>query len=184
MKRIDNFDEVQATTGDFAKPTAGGYVCKIVNVVDMPLNDEGKGDYLRIEFDIAEGEFKGYYREQFVKWGGTWIASFIRSYKEKALGMFKHFTNCVEESNARYLWDWNEAGLRGKLIGLVLGEEEYINASGETKVKLAVKEIKNIEDIRKGNFKIPNLKKVENANLGSATQFVPIANNSTDDLPF
>lgn len=184
MKRIENFETVQASSGEFARPTANGYICKIVDIEDVPMNETtGKGDYLRIEYDIADGEFKGYYKEQFDRWGGNWNASFIRSYKEKALGMLKHFTNCIEQSNAGYEWDWNENGLIGKVVGLVLGEEEYKNNAGEIKTKLVVKDIKTIEDIRNGNFKIPAPKKLTIENpTNDVVGFTPIEDDS--DLPF
>lgn len=184
MKPINNYENVQASSGEFVRPTAGGYICKIMDVEDVPMNEQGKGDYLRIEYDIADGELKGYYKEQFDKWGGNWNASFIRSYKEKALGMLKHFTNCIEQSNAGYEWDWNEKGLIGKVVGLVLGEEEYQNNAGEIKTKLVVKNIATVEDIKNGNFKVPAPKKiaVESSNA-SINDFMPI-DDIVDDLPF
>jgi hypothetical protein len=186
MKRIENYETVQASSGEFARPTAGGYICKIIDVEDVPMDskEKDKGNYLRIEYDIATGEFGGYFKAQFDRWGGNWFASFIRSYKETALGMFKHFTNCIEQSNAGYEWDWNEKGLIGKVIGLVLGEEEYQNNAGEIKTKLVVKNIATVEDIKNGNFKIPAPKKlmVENSTNDFAG-FTPIEDPS-DDLPF
>ena len=182
MKRIENYENVQASSGDFARPTAGGYICKIIDVEDVPMNAQGKGDYLRIEYDIAGGDFAGSYKEPFDKWGGNWNASFIRSYKEKALGMLKHFTNCIEQSNAGYAWDWNEKGLIGKFVGLVLGEEEYKNSAGEIKTKLTVNQVKTVEDIKNGNFKIPAPKKLAVENQTNAFDgFTPV---ETDDLPF
>ena len=180
MKRIENYENVQASTGEFARPTAGGYVCKIIDVKDFPVDDKGKGDYLKIEYDIVEGEFEGYYKEQYDKWGGNWNASFIRSYKEKALGMFKHFTNCIEKSNSNYIWNWNETTLIGKKIGLVLGEEEYINSQGNLRVKLVVKEIKTVGDIINGEFKVPVIKKLVDNN--SVVNFVEIKDD--EELPF
>ena len=185
MKPINNYENVQASSGDFARPTTGGYICKIMDVEDVPMNEQGKGDYLRIEYDIADGDFKGYYKEQFDRWGGNWNASFIRSYKEKALGMLKHFTNCVEQSNAGYEWDWNEKGLVGKFVGLVLGEEEYKNSAGEIKTKLVVNQVKTVEDIKNGNFKIPAPKKLAvETQTNDFAGFTPVANDSMDDLPF
>lgn len=187
MKPINNYESVQASAGEFAKPSAGGYVCKIVNVEDKELDvSTGKGSYLRIEFDICEGEFAGYYKEQFTKWGGTWNASFIRSYKEKALGMFKHFINCVEKSNAGFEWSWNEGELIGKAVGLVLGEEEYINSQGAVRTKLVVKDIKTADDIRNKNFKVPEYKKVETDNIAHGTPQMPRFEivSSDDELPF
>ena len=186
MKKIENYENVQASSGEFARPTAGGYICKIIDVEDVPLDPKtNKGDYLRIEYDIADGEFKGYYKEQFDKWGGNWNASFIRSYKEKVLGMLKHFTNCIEQSNAGYAWDWNEMGLIGKFVGLVLGEEEYKNNAGEIKTKLVVSQVKTVEDIKNGNFRIPAPKKMTvNNPTNNFDDFAPIDNGTEDDLPF
>ena len=187
MKRIENYENVQASSGEFARPTAGGYICKIIDVEDVPMDskEKGKGDYLRIEYDIADGLFKDYYKEQFDRWGGTWIASFIRSYKETAIGMLKHFTNCIEQSNAGYEWDWNEKGLIGKVVGLVLCEEEYKNANGDIRTKLAVSQIKTVEEINNGDFNIPAPKKLEVENsTNNFASFTPIADGSMDDLPF
>lgn len=183
MKRIENYENVQASSGELARPTAGGYICKIIDVEDVPMNEQGKGDYLRIEYDIADGEFKGYYKEQNDHWGGNWNASFIRSYKEKALGMLKHFTNCIEQSNAGYEWDWNEKGLIGKFVGLVLGEEEYKNNAGEIKTKLVVSKIKTVEEIKNGDFKIPAPKKLAVETQTNDFSFTPL-NDVIDDLPF
>ena len=98
--------------------------------------------------------------------------------------LMKHFTNCIEQSNAGYAWDWNEKGLIGKFVGLVLGEEEYKNSSGEIKTKLVVSQVKTVEDIKNGNFKIPAPKKlaVENSSNDFAG-FTPVEDLS-DDLPF
>lgn len=186
MRKIENYENVQASSGKFARPTAGGYICKIMDVTDVDHNpNTGKGQYLKIEYDIADGEFKGYYKEQFDKWGGDWKANFVRSYKEENLGMLKHFTNCIEQSNAGYDWDWNEKGLIGKYIGLVLGEEEYENSSGEIKTKLSVNQIKTVEEIKNGDFKVPAPKKLApKTPVPNVGGFVPVSNAQNDDLPF
>ena len=53
MKQINwkDIDEAQ----EFARPGAGGYVCHIVDVEDVPDKE-----YLLVYLDIAEGEFKDY----------------------------------------------------------------------------------------------------------------------------
>lgn len=188
MKQIENYENIQATDGEFNRLPAGGYICRIVTADDYPLDvNTGKGDYLKIEYDIAVGEYKNYYTEQFKKFPTFWGGMFFRSYKEneKALGMFKHFTECIEKSNAGYKWAWDETTLQGKLIGLVIGEEEYVNVNGEIKTRLYVRNAKTVEDIKNGNFKVPELKRLNNRPSTSAS-----ANNgftevdSLDDLPF
>ena len=184
MRAINNFENVQATTGEFNKPTAGGYVIEILAVKDVPMNEQtGKGDYLKIDYDICRGEFAGYYTRQNEKFGGDWFANFIRSYKDTAAGMFKHFTNCVEESNAGYKWEWDENSLVHKYVGVVFGEEEYQKKDGSIGTKLIVKDIKTVEQIKKGDFKVPAIKKLaENSSVPSAPNFVSVDN--LDDLPF
>ena len=184
MRAINNFENVQATTGEFNKPTAGGYCIEILAVKDVPMNEQtGKGDYLKIDYDICHGEFAGYYTKQNEKFGGDWFANFIRSYKETAAGMFKHFIKCVEESNAGYKWAWDEKSLVHKYIGVVLGEEEYQKKDGSVGTKLVVKDIKTTEQILKGEFKVPAIKKLaEMATTTLAPNFEEIG--SMEDLPF
>jgi hypothetical protein len=187
MRAINNFDSVQATTGEFNRPTAGGYCIEILSVKDVPADEQtGKGDYLKIDYDICHGEFAGYYTKQNERFGGDWFANFIRSYKETAAGMFKHFINCVEESNAGYKWSWDEKSLVHKYVGVVLGEEEYQKKDGSVGTKLVVKDIKTCNQILSGDFKIPNIKKLsenkDTSSVSSAPTFVPV--DSMDDLPF
>ena len=179
MKPIGNYDAVQASSGEFARPVPGGYVCAIVRAEDVPFRAEtGKGDYLKIEYDFTEGELAGYHADAYKKFG-YWGGKFVRSYKEKALGMFKHFTNCLEESNAGYTWDWEEKGLAGKRIGLVLGEEEYTGNDGAIKTRLYVKDVKTVDEIHKGDFRVPPLKK-----LKGTSPAAPTVDETDDDLPF
>ena len=185
MKAIENYENIKASSGEFARPGNGGYILEIVNVTDVPYNEQtGKGDYLRIDYDIAAGDFKGYYTAQNERFGGgKWFANVIKSYKEKALGMFKHFINCVEESNSGYKWTWDEQSLVNKYIGVVLGEEEYKKRDGSVGVKLVVKDIKTIDQILKGDFKVPTIKKLaETASATAAPKWEEI--DSLGDLPF
>lgn len=183
MKPISNYDEIKASDGEFAKPTNGGYCIEIIGVTDIPYDeDTEKGNYLKIEYDICHGEFAGYYAKQHEKFGGDWYANFIRSYKDTALGMFKHFTNCIEESNQPYKWDWDEKKLVGKFLGVVLQEEEYTKRDGSVGVRVKVKEVKTVNDIMNGNFKIPQTKKLEASATDTAQKWIDVSVD--DELPF
>ncbi|MBQ8552531.1 MAG: hypothetical protein IJ428_06950 [Clostridia bacterium] len=164
MKPINNYESIQASTDEFARPVPGGYIIVITGVKDVPLDPvSGKGEYLNIQYDFAAGDFKGYHREMSERFG-FWGGSFIRSYKEKAVSMFKHFTNCIEESNPGYKWDFNEVGLIGRYLGIVLGEEEYLsNKDNCIKTRLAVKAIKTPKQIQEGDFKVPPIKRLDGA---------------------
>ena len=175
---LDNVQEAQ----EFDKVTPGGYVCGITAVEDKPDKE-----YLRLEYDIAEGDFKNYYRNLYNS-KGFWGANFIRSYKDKALPFFKAFITAVEKSNKGYKWDNDESKLKRKLVGLVLAEEEYLSKDGEKKTRLYVAKITNVDNIRKGEFEVPALKKL----AGSSESSSPIdnlagfedASSNDDDVPF
>lgn len=186
MKLINNFENVQASSGEYAKPKAGGYIIKILDVNDVTIDPAtGKGDYLKIDYDIADGEFAGYYKEQNSRWGGDWYANFIRSYKEKALGMFKHFINCVEQSNDGFVWDWNEKELIGKRVGVVLQEEEYHKRDGSIGSRLKVNSVKTVHQIESGSFKIPTTKLAEELPSSPAAKNEPDFEVIADEeLPF
>lgn len=175
MKPINNWEKVKASD-DFERLPAGGYVCEIVSAVD-----NADKEYLHIEYDIAEGDHKDYWKntaDRFGWWGGD----FYRSYKDSALGMFKGFTNAVEGSNDGYKWDWKEKTLEGKMVGLVLGEEEYVKNDGSVGTRLKVRSVKTVQDIKDGRFRIPQIKKLDDSKTADAAPagFV----QSDDDLPF
>ena len=183
MKKIENYNDVKAQSGDFERPPAGGYIIEVLDVEDVPLDPKtGKGDYLRIKYDIAHGDFAGYYQKQHERFGGDYYTSFVKSYKEKALGMFKHFTNCIEESNAPYTWDWNEKTLVGKFLGVTLQEEEYKKKDGSIGKKLTVKDIKTCQQIFDKDFKVPQLKALPESEKG---EVIPQGFEAIDeDCPF
>lgn len=186
MKKLDLSNVKEA--GDFEKLVPGGYVCRYTNVEDKPDKE-----YLYMEYDIAEGKYKDYYKdlqESFKFWGGH----VIRSYKEKARPMFKRMCSAVSKSNGAFVFDGgqqnsDEKTLIGKLVGIVLGEEEYPSNDGSIKIRLYVYSECSIADIRNGNFKVPELKKFKNstANTSKSAQtadFVDVPGDATEECPF
>lgn len=176
MKKI-NLSNVPEQ-GEFQRLTAGGYICKINTVTDNP-----EKEYLYIEFDIAKGDFAGYYQELF-KNKGFWGGRFYKSYKETALPMFKRFCSAVSKSNNGFVFDGetnaDETTLVGKLVGLVLCEEEYYGNDGNIRTRLYVDRECPIEDIINNNFKIKPLKelpKEESNNSEVDTSFIDSTEN-------
>jgi hypothetical protein len=172
---LENVEEAK----EYQRLVAGGYICKITKVEDTPDKE-----YLKIEYDIEQGEFKDYFKNLFAAknfWGGR----FIRSYKESALSFFKSFTTSVENSNNGYKFDNDETKLVGKLVGLVLGEEEYNANDGSVKNRLYVKETRSVDSIKKGDFAIPDIKYLVNKPQQAATGdgFVN-ADTDLEELPF
>lgn len=159
MKKISGYDKIQES-GYFKKLPVGGYVVKILSAIDVP-----EKEYLRLSFDIAEGPNKGFFAEEYKnntredkKWPNA--GTFVRSYKEKALPMMKGFTTAVEKSNKNYTWNFDESTLKGKLVGLVIGEEEYVNSSGKMRTRTYVDAVRSVDVIREGKFEVPELKKL------------------------
>ncbi len=181
MKKINDWENVQEN-GSFKTLTSGGYIAQIVSVT----NNEDR-QYLEVWYDIAQGDFKGYYKEQYEKFN-NWSGRFYRSYKDKAVSMFKGFITSVEKSNQNYEWDWDESKLKGKFIGVVLGEEEYIpqggKYAGQVRTRLTVTKITDVNSIRLGNFKVPELKKLKQEEASTSTQTNPFASISDDTMPF
>lgn len=178
MRKIENYESVKENQGgEFEKLPAGGYVCKITASKDVPDKE-----YLDLEFDISDGKYQGWFADTYQR-AGFWGGRFIRSYKEKAAGFFKGFTTAIEESNPKYKWNWDEGTLVNKYIGLVLGYEEYMSNSGEVKERIYVAQNRSVEAIRKGDFKVPELKKLKAETATPRYQAVASANED-DGLPF
>ena len=182
MKRLIGIKDVEEATGGFKRPEAGGYVCIITDVEDFP-----EKEYLSIEYDIAEGEFRNYYKELDEK-RGFWGARFIKSYKDSALPFFKSFCTAVTESNNKFIFDGDEycdeKTLFNKRIGLVLGEEEYQKQDGSLSTRLYVAQTLSVDRIRKGDYKVPELKRLkESENDGGSYMSMP-TDDPMDELPF
>lgn len=180
MRKV-NLENVKEESG---RLPAGGYICKYTKVEDVP-----EKEYLYMEYDIVRGEYAGYYKSLYDSkdfWGGRCY----RSYKEKGLPMFKRMCSAVSKSNNGFVFDGNtnadETTLVGKLVGIILGEEEYVGNDGETKTRLYAYRECPVEDIANGNFKVPKLKKLKEENLPGSTDtsFMDVPEESPFASPF
>ena len=174
MKKID-WNNVEEAKG-FDKLPAGGYVCGITAVEDVEASE-----YLKLEFDIAEGEYKNYYRSLYDN-KGFLGGKFIKSYKEKARGFFKKMLTAFEKSNPGFVFDNDEKALKRKFIGLVIGYEEYVKNDDTVGERITVVDFLPVEDIRAGRFEVPKLKEIIKASSDST--FTAVDDDNTDDLPF
>lgn len=176
MKKI-NWNEVEDAR-EFDRVAPGGYICVITAVQDVP-----EKEYLRVEYDIADGQYKGHYKSLYDN-AGFWGGNFVKSYKQKALPFFKAFLTAVGNSNSGFKFNDDENTLKGKFVGLVLGEEEYKANDGSVKTRLYVSEIHSISKIKNGEFKVPSIKKLKQEPVSTESReddFMPVED---DDLPF
>lgn len=178
MKNVD-WNTVQ---DEMRRPVPGGYAAKITHVEDVE-----EKEYLKIEWEFVDGEFKGVNKETFAAFG-FWPYSFVRSYKDTALRFFKGFKTAVESSNPGYTFNNDPQSLVGKFVGLVLAEEEYVSKTGEVKTRLYVAEQRSGKAIREGDFKVPELKRLDPSKLNNYSApvpaFTPIDVGGEDELPF
>lgn len=164
MKAIENFDKIEVNNFKSDRIPAGGYVVACTNVEDVPEKSQ-----LRLQFDICEGEYKlfftNYYKEdkrekKFWPRGG----SMVRSYNDKSAVFFKAFITSVCESNKNFKWNWDEKALKNQKFGVIIGEEEYSytdkNGNQRVAVRNYVDNVRSVDTIHSGNFKIPALKKL------------------------
>ena len=171
---------------------AGGYVAKIM---DATVINYDWGDVLKVDFDIAEGEHKGFFAADYrnntnddKKWRGTYrinIPNESNQYFDSQRKSFNNFIACLEETNNGFHWAWDESALKGKGIGVLFRnkEWEYNGLTGWTTECCAVTTAK---DVREGNFKLPKDKPLKAKETASATSFSNAftAVDDDSDLPF
>lgn len=185
MRAINNWENIKENSG-FEKLPVGGYIIKILNVQDV-----AEKEYLKVSFDIADGEYKGFFKKQYdednrgedKKWPNA--GSFVRSYKSTAESMFKGFVNAVENSNKNFKFDFDEKKLVGKQVGIIVGMEQYLNQKGQVRERTYVSAVRSVDTIKKGDFKVPELKLLDATKTTSAASkpAKPFVNPFADSAP-
>ena len=188
IKKYDGFSATKTSTGREILP-AGGYVCEIKSSKQEVYS---WGSRLVLMIEVAEGEYKDFFSKDYRSqdredkfWRGIInqnVPNESADNYENQKRFFRSFTNAVEASNPGYHWDWNETGLKGKKIGVVFGEREKQSQKGTVYTITNAEKIISVEDVRSGNFKIPEKKcLVPTGNtFGGFTAITP----DSDDLPF
>lgn len=185
MYSAEQAEEAKKKSDDFETIEAGGYVCKIVDAI---LNQDKK--YIELDLDISEGPHAGYF-QRLEDRAGFWGLKNFMSYKESVLGKFLKTCTAFNNSNPNYNFDPMRNGgadvdtLIGKSIGVIIGKEEYKSKAGEVRQKDVATNITEVSKIRDGKFKVPELKKLEDASTGkSDSDFMTIDPKSSGELPF
>ena len=195
MRQINNWNDIKAV-GEARELPVGGYVCKIMGAEVKTFDGKnGSFEQLHISIDVAEGEYKGFYAENYraqntedKRWKGV-----VRLYlpvedgSEKdglTASILKGAIEAIEDSNSGYTWNWDEKTLKGKTVGCILRNEQWA-FNGRTGWKAQPFKLIAADKIRSGDFKIPKEK-------GLAGQSAPAATSAPagfevvedDDLPF
>lgn len=190
MKKPDNYESEQATNlGEgYAVIEPGGYICKITQV--QVTNSKAGNEMLVILFDIAEGEYKGFYKKQFdentnpdKKWKGV-LRQVVGGSSTK---FFKGMMTAIEKSNSGFVFDFDETKLKGKLFGGLFGREEYFNVTkGEYQFSTKLFWVRDTETVKGGKFEIPKDKLAERTQATTAPSGFHAVGETLDDeeLPF
>jgi len=185
MKHYDEFDKVQAATGERETLEPGGYICKIIGVTVEDAKPGKQYDQLmKILFDIAEGEHAGYYKRQLERKkrfdaNAKWPGVYNQTIRKDKMQYFKGMITAIEESNPGYKWAWDEYSLQAKRFGGLFGEEEYKGTDGTLRVNTKLAWIRSVASINDGNYKIPPIKRLQQSPL----QSVYGSSSATPGLP-
>ena len=197
MRPFKDYETTQTITGSRQLPV-GAYICQIFKAEEK-VYSSSKGEWhkLEVSFDISEGEHKDFYANDYrsqsgedKKWKGVLrmnIPSDDGSEADNwAKRSFKTNILAIEESNNGYHWDWNEAQLKGKTVGIVFRSEEW-EYNGKRGWRTAPFKMVPAADVKSGNIKIPDPKPLNGKAASQAStaadlsDFVEVA---SADLPF
>ena len=170
IRRPNNWNEVKEFS-DRQKLPLGAYVCKVKKAA-VQANEYG--EQLCILFDIVEGEFSGFFNEDYKnntnenkKWKGV-LRQFIpkddgSEKDEWTKRSFKGMTAAFEKSNPGFVWNWDENSLAGKMVGILFRNEEW-EYEGKTGWTVKPYRAISVDKVRSEDFRLPNdkpLKKIE-----------------------
>jgi hypothetical protein len=195
FRKPKDYDNVKVGS-DFRVLPADGYICTILKAEETESRN-GR-PMLKVAFDIAEGDYKGYFKDQFdskkanadepnsVKWpfsGTKWIL-FLNNEGETNRD-FKSFCTALEDSGTK-VWindTFDANGLKGAKIGIIFRREEheYQNATSWRTVPWG---FRSVETIEKGTFNVPEDKALPGSISGTGFAEVDTFSAAEDEIPF
>ena len=187
MNITPGYDKAEAYDGSNARIPAGGYICRILKAwVETTQNGS---EQLALALEIAEGNYAGFFKKKFdSSKASNPNAMWPCNFKQFTLGtdgqtnpFFKGMLKSIEESNAGYKWNWQEASLANKLIGMIFREEEFVANDGSIKTTVRPAFPRSVQRIRDG-VEVPEIRRLSgNAATMHNMGFTP-ANN--EKLPW
>ena len=158
------YDEISINE-DFEILELGGHKGIIIKAEEYTSDFSGKKS-LKVYVDTASDDKQPeYFKKQYEndtridrKYPNGAIKYVPLGEEENQIKMLKSFLTCVENSNTNYTYDWNKEvdQLKGKKIGIVFGQEEYISQDGTTKLATKLNQFRSIDKV--DNVQIPKIK--------------------------
>ena len=197
-----NWASVQALP-ELPKLPAGAYICQILHAA---VTQTAAGDaMLALEIDIAEGDYRDYYRTKFdlltspnKRWQGALRLLLPcddgSETDERIKQTLKSMIAAVEASNAGYCCFvdgcFDESTLEGKRIGILFRNEEW-DFNGRRGWSARARRALSVDDVRAGRYTIPVDKplsdRTDAAPAAASTPSTPYDSYTAvekDDLPF
>lgn len=140
MNKPAGYEEAQVL-GEFTPIELGGHKLVIMQVEEVTARNGNQ--FIKVSFDTAKDDIQpSYFANAYKqdtrsnkKWSG--ITTVFPTDKDgKTSRAFKTFCTAVEKSNAGFKMVWGDKfcdALKGKAIGGVFGEEEYVGNDGTIK---------------------------------------------------
>ena len=157
------YDGIQLSE-DFIPINLGGHKGIIMNVEEYTSPISGNTS-LKVCVDTSKDDIQPeYFMEQYrndtrpdKKYSNSAIKYVSLKDDENCVRMLKAFITAYENSN-NCQFDWNKdwEQLKGKKIGIIFGQEEFISQDGTTKLATKLREFRSIGKI--DNIKIPKVK--------------------------
>lgn len=190
INKPSNWDSVQ-TFSDRAKLPLGAYVCK---VIQAKIVNTDSGDQLAVLFDIFEGDYSGFYRNDYEstllekKWRGVlkqWLPKNDGSEKDEwTKSSLKGLVTAFEKSNTGYVWNWDERTLKDKIIGVIFRNEEW-EMNGKHGWSVKPFRACSVDTVRSGSFNLPEDKHLKTGYASSpASAADELTTITSDEIPF
>ena len=160
---------------------------------------------LEVRIEIAEGEFRGIFTER-VQTPGTWpnAGTYRLPLPEDPnaapddwrLQRLKGMVTSVEESNPGFKWRDDERDLRGRFVGVLYRDEDFLGREdGQKHISAKPAFFCSVARIRSGDYTIPRPRLLQENAMHTADTytsvprdagFIPVesAINGDKDLPF
>ena len=191
---MQDFTSYAKQPSQFEILPAGGYIAKIIEVDDREWRGHSEPAHL-IHMDIAEGEHMAIYQKNNQgadkpRWLSYWFAEPDKGSPDWLLSKVGGIQTSLMESNENVNLNDPHAW-KGKLVGVVVGDEEAESSSGTVYTRPYVNYICSTGRIRKGEnqpggYKIPKLKTLKGAAPRplASTEMPDSFSAAEDDIPF
>lgn len=200
MKAFNGYDEAKeaAKFSGSERLPIGAYVCEVKNVKYV-AGENGNSDRIDILFDITDGEYKNFFKNQYdsdqredKKWKGRksiYVPKDDGSEKDGwTKNTFAKWVNGFEDSNSGYKWDWKEDKWKGLKVGIVFGETGTVIDGKEilyTEPRFAC-DIKKVKDgtAPKAKFVAKKGYTGTKADSTSGSDFMNVPEGIEEEIPF